>query len=394
MDDFIFPEDIEEENIGATDLDADGGEVTISGDGRELKQRSETVLSVDYCAQAMSNTLQKYGEVKKRIAEVDGLAMQASTLRCKVDELKIDLLNYLFQLSFGMRLQAEMDKCASKKRNFPLHIALKRQKLSSGASLLMIQLRNSSPFEMIKWNLVLTTSSYQTSTTAERKDKIFTKVIPIERLSQHSEFIYEVFCTRSLPLSLFFRVHLLKCIYLFGNREPRAFRIALEPIYLTHWNTVTIMDVPKNTISGLVYYARVDEEQKITLPDALVYLICDGKQTETMLLNWIIINTVTDRCDCINCMVMDDDNVRWPFAIEIKKRGLNYDVVLKMKNAKMRCTLIDELKIRILVTYKESLQIRMRYIWKELKEKEDCELLLNNKSLSDCFASLIAKYKR
>lgn len=36
----------------------------------------------------------------------------------------------------------------------------------------------------------------------------------------------------------------------------------------------------------------------------------------------------------------------------------------------------------------------MQYIWKELKEKEDCELLLDNNSLSDSFASLIAKYKR
>lgn len=42
----------------------------------------------------------------------------------------------------------------------------------------------------------------------------------------------------------------------------------------------------------------------------------------------------------------------------------------------------------------KSLQIRMQYIWKELKEKEDCELLLDNNSVSDCFASLIAKYKR
>ncbi|VBB32210.1 unnamed protein product, partial [Acanthocheilonema viteae] len=216
--------------------------------------------------------------------------------------------------------------------------------------------------------------------------KIFTKVIPIERLSQHSEFTYEVFCTYNLPILLFFRVHLFKCIHLSGDRKSRAFRVALEPIYLTHWNTVTVTAVPENTISRLVHYVRVDEEQKITLPDALVYLICDEKQTETMLLSWIIISTVTDECDCVNCVVLDDENVRWPFTLEIKKRGLNYDVVLKMKNAKMRSTLIDELKARILV--------RMRYIWKELKEKEDCELLLDNKSLSDCFASLIAKYKR
>ncbi|CAG9537296.1 unnamed protein product [Cercopithifilaria johnstoni] len=365
MDDFIFPEDIDEENNDAMDLDAVQSGVTISeGDDRELELVSENVLSVGYCAQAMSDTLKKYEEVKESIAEVDQLAMQ---------------------LSFGVRLQAEMDKCASERKDFPLHIVLKRQKLSSGASLLMIQLRNNSPFEMIKWHLTLTTS-YQTSTTAEGKDKIFTKAIPIERLSQHSEFTYEVFCTHNLPISLFFRVHLFKCIHLSGDRESRAFRIALEPIYLTHWNTVAITAILENTVSRLVHYARVDEEQKITLPDALVYLICNGKQTETMLLNWIIINTITDGCDCVNCVVLDDENVRWPFTVEIKKRGLSYDVVLKMKNAKMRCILIDELKIRIL--------IRMRYIWKELKEKEDCELLLDKKSLSDCFASLIAKYKR
>ncbi|VDK88435.1 unnamed protein product [Onchocerca ochengi] len=168
-------------------------------------------------------------------------------------------------------------------------------------------------------------------------------------------------------------------------REPRAFRIDLEPIYLTHWDTVTITAVPESIISRVVQYERIDEEQKITLPDALVYLICGEKQTETTLLNWII-KIPTDECDSANCVVLDDENIRWPFSIEVKKRGLNYDVVLKMKNAKMRYTLINELQIRIL--------IRMRYVWKELKEKEDCELLLDNNSLSDCFASLIAKYKR
>ncbi|EFO22952.1 hypothetical protein LOAG_05535 [Loa loa] len=363
MDDFILPEDIDEESIDNMGLDAAGSRTVSSEDDQELEPRSGNVLSVGRCAQVMGDTLQKYEEVKKRIAEVDRLAMQ---------------------LSFGVRLQAEMDKCASERRNFPLHIALKRQKLSSGASLLIIQLRNSSPFEMIEWHLALTTSSYQASTN-EAKDKIITKVIPIKQLSQHSEFNYEIFCTRNLPMSLFFRIHLFKCIRLSGNREPRAFRIALEPIYLTHWDTISITAVPESTISRLVQYARVDEEQKITLPEALVYLICDEKQTETTLLSWII-NTVTDECDSVNCVILDEENVRWPFAVQVKKGGLNYDVVLRMKNAKMRCTLIDELKIRIL--------IRMRYIWKELKEKEDCELLLDNNSLTAYFTSLVAKYKR
>ncbi|VDK70532.1 unnamed protein product [Litomosoides sigmodontis] len=342
MDDFIFPEDIAEENTGVADMDFDGSGVTDSGGGnRELEPKLDSVLSVDQCAEAMTDTLQKYEEIKKRIAEVDQLAMQAG---------------------------------------------LERQKLSSGSSLLMIHLRNNSSFEMIKWHLALITSSYHTSATAEGREKIFTKVIPIERLSQHSEIRHEVLCTCNLPTSLFFRVHLLKCIHLSRGREPGAFRIALEPIYLTHWDAVTVTVTPENTISRLIYYPRIDEVQKITLPDALVYLICERKQTETMLLSWIIMNTLTDGCDCVNCMVLDDENVRWPFTLEVKKQELNYNVVLKMKNAKMRCILIDELKIRIL--------IRMQYIWKELKEKEDCELLLDNKSLSDCFASLIAKYKR
>uniref|UniRef100_A0AAF5Q176 Uncharacterized protein n=1 Tax=Wuchereria bancrofti TaxID=6293 RepID=A0AAF5Q176_WUCBA len=361
MDDFILPEDIDEENIDNMDTE---DKVTVSsGDGPELEQGSESILSVGRCAQAMGDTLQKYEEVKKRIAELDQLAMQ---------------------LSFGMRLQAEMDKCATERRNFPLHITLKRQKLTSGTSLLIIQLQNSSPFEMTEWHLALTTSSYQISN-VERKDKIFTKVIPIKRLSQHSEFTYEVFCTRNLPISLFFRVHLFKCIRFSENREPRAFRIALEPIYLTHWDTITITEVLESTITRLVQYARIDEEQKITLPEALVYLLCNEKQTETVLLSWII-SRVIDGCDSVNCVILDDANVRWPFSLQVKKRGLNYDVILRMKDAKMRCILIDELKIRIL--------IRMRYIWKELKEKEDCELLVDNKSLSDCFTSLIVKYKR
>lgn len=82
----------------------------------------------------------------------------------------------------------------------------------------------------------------------------------------------------------------------------------------------------------------------------MVYLICDEKQTEMALLNWIIVNTVTDECNCVNCVVLDDENVRWPFTVEVKKRGLNYDVVLGMKNGKMRSILIDELKIRIIVS--------------------------------------------
>uniref|UniRef100_A8NJQ5 Uncharacterized protein n=1 Tax=Brugia malayi TaxID=6279 RepID=A8NJQ5_BRUMA len=382
MDDFILPEDIDEQNIDNMDLDApEDGVVVSNRDAPELEQRSEGMLPVGHCAQAMGDTLQKYEEVKKRIAGLDQLAMQANAeMNNKIDFC----LNYLFQLSFGMRLQAEMDKCATERRNFPLNITLKRQKLTSGTSLLIIQLQNSSPFEMTEWHLALTTSSYQ-MTNIERKDKIFTKVIPIKRLSQHSEFTYEVFCTRNLPISLFFRVHLFKCIHFSGNREPRAFRIALEPIYLTHWDTITITEVLESTITRMVQYARIDEEQKITLPEALVYLLCNEKQTETALLGWII-DKVIDGCDSVNCVILDDANVRWPFTLQVKKRGLNYDVILKMKDAKMRCTLIDELKIRIL--------IRMRYIWKELKEKEDCELLVDNKSLSDCFISLIAKYKR
>ncbi|KAM3722136.1 Translation initiation factor [Dirofilaria immitis] len=365
MDDFIFPEDIDEEIIDSMDLDAGGSGMAVAGeDDRELEPKAENILSVDHCAQAMGDTIQKYKEVKKHIAEVDQLAMQ---------------------LSFGVRLQAEMDKCATERRNFPLQIALKRQKMSSGSSLLMIQLWNNSPFEMIEWHLALTTSSFQTAANDERKDKIFTKIIPIKRLSQHSEFTYEVFCTYYLPISLFFRVHLFKCIHFSGNREPRAFRIALEPIYLTHWDTVIITAAPESITNRVVQYARTDEEQKITLPDALVYLICGEKQTETTLLKWII-NTMTDECDGMNCVVLDDENNRWPFSIEVKKQGLNYDVLLRMKNAKMRCTLINELQIRII--------IRMQYIWKELKEKEGCELLFDSNLLSDCFASLIAKYKR
>lgn len=238
MDDFILPEDIDEQNIDNMDLDApEDGVVVSNRDAPELEQRSEGMLPVGHCAQAMGDTLQKYEEVKKRIAGLDQLAMQ---------------------LSFGMRLQAEMDKCATERRNFPLNITLKRQKLTSGTSLLIIQLQNSSPFEMTEWHLALTTSSYQ-MTNIERKDKIFTKVIPIKRLSQHSEFTYEVFCTRNLPISLFFRVHLFKCIHFSGNREPRAFRIALEPIYLTHWDTITITEVLESTITRMVQYARIDE---------------------------------------------------------------------------------------------------------------------------------------
>lgn len=80
MDDFIFPEDIDEENIDVVDMDVDGSGVTDSrGGDRELEPKSDSVLSVDRCAQAMTDTLQKYEKVKKRIAEVDQLAMQART---------------------------------------------------------------------------------------------------------------------------------------------------------------------------------------------------------------------------------------------------------------------------------------------------------------------------
>lgn len=36
----------------------------------------------------------------------------------------------------------------------------------------------------------------------------------------------------------------------------------------------------------------------------------------------------------------------------------------------------------------------MRYVWKELKEKEDCELIPVSTSLSGCFDSLVAKFTR
>ncbi|MCP9264343.1 U3 small nucleolar ribonucleoprotein IMP3 [Dirofilaria immitis] len=312
MDDFIFPEDIDEEIIDSMDLDAGGSGMAVAGeDDRELEPKAENILSVDHCAQAMGDTIQKYKEVKKHIAEVDQLAMQ---------------------LSFGVRLQAEMDKCATERRNFPLQIALKRQKMSSGSSLLMIQLWNNSPFEMIEWHLALTTSSFQTAANDERKDKIFTKIIPIKRLSQHSEFTYEVFCTYYLPISLFFRVHLFKCIHFSGNREPRAFRIALEPIYLTHWDTVIITAAPESITNRVVQYARTDEvssiRAKITLPDALVYLICGEKQTETTLLKWII-NTMTDECDGMNCVVLDDENNRICYLKMVRKLKFHEKKLLK-----------------------------------------------------------------
>lgn len=78
MDDFIFPEDIDEEDILVMDSDAGGSRATIGGDDRESEEpKSENVLSVDCCAKAMNNTLKRYEEVKKRTAEVDQLAMQA-----------------------------------------------------------------------------------------------------------------------------------------------------------------------------------------------------------------------------------------------------------------------------------------------------------------------------
>ncbi|VDO07413.1 unnamed protein product [Brugia timori] len=123
MDDFILPEDIDEQNIDNMDLDAPEDGVAVSNrDAPELEQRSEGMLPVGHCAQAMGDTLQKYEEVKKRIAGLDQLAMQANAeMNNKIDFC----LNYLFQLSFGMRLQAEMDKCATERRNFPLNITLK-----------------------------------------------------------------------------------------------------------------------------------------------------------------------------------------------------------------------------------------------------------------------------
>ncbi|VBB31702.1 unnamed protein product [Acanthocheilonema viteae] len=86
MDDFIFPEEIDEENIDAMDLDASESGVTISGgDNRESRPKSGNILSVGCCAQAMNDTLQKYEEVKKRIAEVDQLAMQENNFTILVD---------------------------------------------------------------------------------------------------------------------------------------------------------------------------------------------------------------------------------------------------------------------------------------------------------------------
>lgn len=81
MDDFIFPEDIDGGNIDCMDLNASGSAITVSEeDEQELESRSESVISIGHCAQAMGDTLKKYEEVKKRIAEVDQLAMQARIL--------------------------------------------------------------------------------------------------------------------------------------------------------------------------------------------------------------------------------------------------------------------------------------------------------------------------
>ncbi|VDN00930.1 unnamed protein product [Thelazia callipaeda] len=326
MDDFIFPEDVDEDNVDSRVSDDDKNESSGINSKLELKSGDDSDnLTVGDCARTMSDSLLEYERVKRCLVEVDHLATQ---------------------LSYGMRMQAEMDKCALERKNFPLKLTLKRQKLSSGSSLLFIELRNDSQFEFTEWHLALTTSSYQ-GTSEETKDKIFTKVIPIRRLKPCSEFTYELFSAVELPISLFFRVHLFKCIHLSGSIEPRAFRIALEPVYLTHWNTISKTETLKSSTSRAVLYEKVDEEQKLTLPEALVYLICDEKQGETVLLSWIT-NMQSDKFSSVNCLVLDDNNSSWPFSVKVKKNALSYDIILRMKNAKLRNVLIQELQMRIL----------------------------------------------
>ncbi|VDN37869.1 unnamed protein product [Gongylonema pulchrum] len=143
------------------------------------------------------------------------------------------------------------------------------QQLSSGSSILTVRLRNDSPFEMINWHLALTA----------------------------------VFCSDHLRIPLLFRTQLFKCFHLSSNREPCAFRLALEPL------------------------------------------------SEAALLQWITGMSV-EKSDCVNYAIVDDDSISYPLTIQIKKRGLSYDVLLKMKNDKLANALINELKLRILVCSK------------------------------------------
>lgn len=78
MDDFILPEDIDEENVKNMELDVSEIGAMLSTENKELEPTS--VISAGLCAEAMSETLRNYDEVRKRITEVEQLAAQVRTL--------------------------------------------------------------------------------------------------------------------------------------------------------------------------------------------------------------------------------------------------------------------------------------------------------------------------
>lgn len=90
------------------------------------------------------------------------------------------------------------------------------------------------------------------------------------------------------------------------------------------------------------------QEKKLTLPEALVYVLCHEQRTEIALLTWIT-GIVPDEGCSVSCAVVDDDGVNYPLAVRVQRSGMSYNVLFKIKNAKLGDALIAELQLRILV---------------------------------------------
>ncbi|VDN36789.1 unnamed protein product [Gongylonema pulchrum] len=214
MDDFILPEDVDE---SGPDMYMDDGDqqASLTADG-QLVQNLNQKLSVNTCAEVMSDLLKEYKSVKHKLEEIDGLARQVFM-----------------------------------------------QQLSSGSSILTVRLRNDSPFEMINWHLALTAVPFRTATAQQEATfKAAFGGIFLRDILTNAQFgnNFQVFCSDHLRIPLLFRTQLFKCFHLSSNREPCAFRLALEPVYFTHWDmSVPTAKIPETSADRAVLYSRAEE---------------------------------------------------------------------------------------------------------------------------------------
>uniref|UniRef100_A0A0N5ASN0 Ubiquitin-like domain-containing protein n=1 Tax=Syphacia muris TaxID=451379 RepID=A0A0N5ASN0_9BILA len=337
-DGFIFPSDLDgddDEQFSASDVcsaDCMSSEKSEGGtcDGDDASDAIKCI-PLENCAGKLQKAVKRYKLIKNELKQRDILASQ---------------------LAAGIYLQKEMDKCISCRQDFPIQLQFKVHKLSSGASILTVNVRNTGEFTLLDWCIAFT----------------------LQLLSEGSD-TYE-------------------------DGESRIFRLELDVYYYTLWNELSQIrsatedmtdsnsseDMAGFKENKTVTSYEMNCERVLRVPEAAVFLICQQSVSVKSLLSWILI-TNSPLTDTARCHCNFKDSVHY-VTITVTKKSKYFEVKVAASNRELRDYLIQQLQTRLLIQLRYSRS-------KSLKKNADCEVLsstADDNSLNGYFVNYLLRF--